>query len=109
MTDTIVPPAVQRMLDATNRADTDAFVAAFSDDAYLNDWGREFHGRSGAASWNQTDNIGVQAHLDLRGVRPGDESDHFFVDVTVRSNRFNGEGTFDIRIKDNLITQLVVS
>ena len=42
----------------------EAFAAAFTDDADLNDWGREFHGRDGVRAWDRTDNIGVQAHFD---------------------------------------------
>ena len=35
------PAAVQRMIEATNAADRKAFVASFTEDAYLEDWGRE--------------------------------------------------------------------
>lgn len=44
MTENHLPAAIQNFVEATNRADSDAFVAAFTEDAYLNDWGREFHG-----------------------------------------------------------------
>jgi hypothetical protein len=108
MTTPQLPPVVQQMIDATNRGDSAAFVGTFSDDAYLNDYGREFHGKDGAASWNSTDNIGVGAHFTLRGVRPGDGDGAYLVDITVTSHRFNGEGTFDIHVRDGLITRLVV-
>lgn len=48
------PTAVQRFIDATNAGDTEAFLDAFTSDASLNDWGREFTGRDGIASWNRT-------------------------------------------------------
>lgn len=38
------PAAMQRMIEATNAADSDAFVPSFTDDTYLEDWGRGFHG-----------------------------------------------------------------
>jgi hypothetical protein len=63
MTDTALPAPIQVFIDATNAADSDAFVAAFTPDAYLNDWGREFHGRDGIHAWNSTDNIGVHASI----------------------------------------------
>jgi hypothetical protein len=37
------------MIDSTNRGDSEAFIASFTDDAYLVDWGREFHGHDGVA------------------------------------------------------------
>ena len=39
MTENHLPAAIADFIDATNRADSDAFVAAFTGDAYLNDWG----------------------------------------------------------------------
>jgi hypothetical protein len=58
-----LPSALQAFVDATNAGDTDAFLDVFARDAYLDDWGREFHGRHGVASWNASDNIGVNAHF----------------------------------------------
>ncbi|MFF8932086.1 hypothetical protein ACF1AO_33020 [Streptomyces longwoodensis] len=49
-----VPAAIRAFIDATNRADSDAFT----DDAHLSDYGREFHGHDGVRDWNRTDNIG---------------------------------------------------
>jgi hypothetical protein len=37
MTENQLPGAIRDFIDTTNRADSDAFVAAFTDDAYLND------------------------------------------------------------------------
>ena len=48
-------------IDATNRATRTAFVAAFTKDAYLNDWGREFHGHDSEYAWNRTDNISISS------------------------------------------------
>ncbi|MFF9164187.1 nuclear transport factor 2 family protein [Streptomyces longwoodensis] len=53
-----VPAASRAFIDATNRADSDAFVDAFTDDAHLYDYGREFSGHDGVRDWNRTDNIG---------------------------------------------------
>ena len=54
MTENHLPAAIQNFIEATNRGDSDAFVAAFTQDAYLNDWGREFHGHQGVRAWNRT-------------------------------------------------------
>lgn len=34
-----LPAAVQRMVDAINAADTEAFVAAFTPEGFVSDWG----------------------------------------------------------------------
>lgn len=109
MTSPDLPAPIQTFIDATNRADSDAFVAAFTDDAYLNDWGREFHGRDGVRSWDRTDNIGVQSHFELVEVEPGTDSDSYVVTLTVSGNGFNGTGPMTFRLRDGLIASLRIS
>lgn len=50
MTGISVPAPVQRVVDAINAADTDAFVAAFTDDGFVDDWGRVLRGPEGVRS-----------------------------------------------------------
>ncbi len=59
MTD--LPAPVQAFIDTTNAGDSEAFVAVFTDDAHLEDWGRVFRGHDGARSWNASDNIGKRS------------------------------------------------
>ena len=72
MTENHLPAAIADFIEATNRGDSDAFVATFTQDAYLNDGGREFHGHDGVRAWNRTDNIGVRSHFDLGRAEPAD-------------------------------------
>ncbi|PSK64686.1 hypothetical protein B0E53_03375 [Micromonospora sp. MH33] len=90
-------------------ADSDAFVASFTDDAYLNDWGREFHGRDGVRSWDRTDNIGVQSHFELVGIEPGTDPDSYVATLKVSGNGFNGTGPMAFRLRDGLIASLRIS
>jgi ketosteroid isomerase-like protein len=85
------------MIDATNRGDTEAFIASFTDDAYLVDWGREFHGHEGVARWNETDNIGKQSHFEVRGARRN--GDEHVVTLEVTGNGYNGTGDIVSRSK----------
>lgn len=39
-----LPAVVERFITAINDADTDAFVACFTDDGYVDDWGRVLKG-----------------------------------------------------------------
>ncbi len=56
---------IRRFFDSSNRGDPAEVVACFTADAVLIDWGRRFEGHDGVASWDRTDNTGVQSHLDL--------------------------------------------
>ncbi|MFI7517905.1 nuclear transport factor 2 family protein [Micromonospora globbae] len=109
MTTTDVPAAIREFIDATNRGDSDAFVAAFTDDAYLNDWGREFHGHDGVRSWDRTDNIGVQSHFEFLGIEPGSEPDSYVVTLKVSGNGFNGTGPMTFQLRDGRIASLRIS
>lgn len=104
-----LPATIHTFIDATNAADSDAFVAAFTSDAYLNDWGREFHGHDGVRSWNGTDNIGVHAHFDLVDFEPGKHPDSYVVTLTVSGGGYNGTGPMRFELKDGLIARLVIS
>ncbi|PJJ65197.1 nuclear transport factor 2 family protein [Compostimonas suwonensis] len=102
-----IPAAIQSFVDATNAADTEAFLACFTDDAYLNDWGREFHGHSGVASWNQSDNIGKQSHFEVVSV--AERGDEVVVTMEVSGNGYNGTGPLAFTLDGELIKRLVIS
>jgi ketosteroid isomerase-like protein len=100
------PDAIQAFVDATNRGDSEAFVAAFTADAHLDDWGRSFDGHDGMRSWDGTDNIGVQSHFDLLEVTPGGGDDEYVANIRVSGNGYNGTGPMVFRIRDGLIADL---
>ncbi|WP_345751820.1 nuclear transport factor 2 family protein [Microbacterium rhizophilus] len=108
MTDVALPAPIQEFVDATNAGDDARFAAVFTDDAYLSDWSREFRGPEGAAEWNRTDNIGVQAHFDVVDYASGDDDGEHVVTLAVRSNRFNGTGPLKFRLRDGRISRLVI-
>ncbi|WP_053847109.1 nuclear transport factor 2 family protein [Streptomyces sp. NRRL B-24085] len=106
MSSTALPSAIRTFIDATNSADSEAFVAAFTADARLNDWGREFHGHDGIRDWDRTDNIGVQSRFELLGLEPGDDPDTYVVNLRVSGNGYNGTGPMVFRLRDGLIADL---
>lgn len=89
MTPITLPEAAQRFVDAINDADTDAFVAAFTDDGFVDDWGRVLRGRDGVRSWAQSDAIGAGARMTVLSADVDGET------VRIRfawsSRVFNGE------------------
>lgn len=95
------------MIDATNAGDTDAFVDAFTENAYLEDWGRQFHGHDGVRSWDATDNIGKQAHFVVENV--GQRGDEWVVTVTVSGNGFNGTSPIAFALDGDRISRMVIA
>jgi ketosteroid isomerase-like protein len=106
---TDLPHAVATFVEATNRGDTNAFLAAFTADAVLNDWGREFVGHEGIASWNITDNIGKQSHFDVVSVDGDADSGEVTVTLAVSGNGYNGTGPLRFRLRDGLIARVDIT
>ncbi|WP_424466952.1 nuclear transport factor 2 family protein [Pseudoclavibacter helvolus] len=88
MTDFTVPAPVQAVVDAINAGDEDAFVAAFTEDGSVDDWGRVLDGLEGVRSWSQTDAIGQNAQMTVKDATTEGDTTELFFDW--RSNRFNG-------------------
>lgn len=109
MTEHNLPEAIREFVEATNDGDTDRFVAVFTEDAYLNDWGREFRGHDGVRSWDQTDNIGEESHFTVLGVEPGAVPESHIVTMTVTGNGYNGTGPLAFVLRDNRIAELRIS
>jgi hypothetical protein len=101
------PSAVQRMVDATNAGDTEAFLASFTADAYVEDWGRGFTGRDEIASWNQTDNIGKRAHFEV--LKSTGTAPHYVVTLKVTGGGYNGAGDIEFETAGNLIKRMIIS
>ncbi|PWR05539.1 ketosteroid isomerase [Micromonospora acroterricola] len=109
MATTDIPAAIRAFIDATNHGDPEAFAASFTDDAYLNDWGREYRGRDGVRDWDRTDNIGKQSHFELVGIEPGPDADSYVVTLTVTGKGHNGTGPMTFHLRDGLIASLRIS
>ncbi|WP_055045968.1 nuclear transport factor 2 family protein [Devosia sp. A16] len=102
------PSAIQRFIETTNAGDTAGFLDAFTEDAFLSDWGRDFTGRAGIANWNETDNIGVQSKFRLIEVEPNG-ADAYTARLAVSGNGYNGEGTMAFTLSGGRISRLVIS
>jgi hypothetical protein len=109
MSTTDIPAAIQAFIDSTNRGDSEAFTAAFTHDAHLDDWGRKFTGHEGIRDWNRTDNIGVREHFEFLGIEPGSSPDSYVVRLTVTGDGFNGTGRMTFQLRDGLIASLRIS
>lgn len=103
---TETPAPVQRMVDAINAGDTEAFVAAFTDDGYVDDWGRVLRGPEGIRSWAATDAIGQGAQMRI--VDATVDGDTVTTTFAWTSRRFNGESTGIFVIDEGLVASFAI-
>lgn len=101
-----LPPAVRQLVTATGAGDPAGFVAAFTDDAVVDDWGRRFEGREQIAAWDAAENTGVRSSFEVRAadVRP----DGVTLAVEVRGDGYQGPGTFELRLEGGLVSAFTI-
>jgi ketosteroid isomerase-like protein len=97
METTTLSGIVAEHIEAVNALDTDAVMATFADDAYVNDNRREFVGRDAIRQWVTKEMVGDRITIDVREV-----IDHHG-DTIVRGAY---DGTFD---RTNLPDELILS
>lgn len=102
MTSSSLPHPVQAVVDAINAGDTDAFVAAFTEDGAVDDWGRVLRGRSGQRSWADTDAIGAGAQLTILEANTIDNVTE--LRFTWASRVFNGESSAFVTIDGDRVS-----
>ncbi|MCW8060452.1 hypothetical protein [Agrobacterium tumefaciens] len=98
-----LPPALQAAVDAINAGDEEAFVAAFSPDGLINDWGRILKGYEGVRSWARSDAIGAGAVMTVTGAATTVNTTHIVFDW--KSHVFNGRSEAYVTIPDRLIAE----
>ncbi len=98
-----LPSTLQAAVDAINAGDEDGFVAAFSPDGVVNDWGRVLKRHDGVRSWARSDAIGAGAAMTVTAATTSDASTHIVFDW--RSRVFNGSSEAYVTIEDGLISE----
>lgn len=86
---TALPGPIERFVSAINASDTDAFVALFTSDGFVDDWGRVLRGHDGVRSWAGSDAIGQQAQMEI--LSADTEGDTVTTRFDWTSNRFTGQ------------------
>lgn len=101
-----LPTPVQAVVDAINTGDTEAFVAAFAEDGYVDDWGRVLSGPDGVRGWAQTDAIGMDAQMKVLEASIDGDTTTIRFDWT--SQRFNGTSTAIVTVRDDLVASFQI-
>jgi hypothetical protein len=92
-----LPLPIRQYVEASNAFDGDRLIAAFADDAMVNDARREFWGVEAIKRWSDKEIIGDKVTLDVKTVKV--HHDMVIVDAFV-------DGEFD---KSNLPDELILT
>lgn len=107
MTTTQIPTPIQNFIDTTNAGDSAAFVANFTPDAVLTDWGTVYAGTDRIAAWNQSDNIGRKSQFTLIAATEN-TPDHWTVQLRVSGQGFNGESPFNFVVAGDQLASVAI-
>jgi hypothetical protein len=102
----VLPKPVQALVDAANSADTSAFLAGFTADGVVDDWGREFRGEDEIRGWSDAEFIGVDVALEIDEVEL--EPNRTIVAATVGGNGFNGPSHFTFITVGGLVSRMTI-
>ena len=107
-----LPPLVAGFVEATNGFDLERLVAAFADDALVNDQLRDYWGKTAIRDWAERDIIGERLTIAVTEVVK--HYDNFIVTADIDGN-FDKRGLPDPLVlafyftpHDDLIIQLII-
>lgn len=107
-----VPEPVASFIDAVNRHDEAAFLDAFGDDGFVDDWGRIFAGREAIKRWSDKEFIGATGTLTPIQVSTEDTADAVVTVVTVvgdwASTHANGLSRFEFSVSGDRIDSMTI-
>nr|WP_042180352.1 nuclear transport factor 2 family protein [Kibdelosporangium sp. MJ126-NF4]CEL14344.1 hypothetical protein [Kibdelosporangium sp. MJ126-NF4]CTQ88711.1 hypothetical protein [Kibdelosporangium sp. MJ126-NF4] len=99
-------PAVLAAIDAANDNDRDAFLACFTEDGVVDDWGREFRGAERIGQWSDSEFIGKQVSLDVTDVDTRDGE--VMVTAQVGGNGFTGPSHFSFTVDGDKVSRMTI-
>ena len=97
---------VARALAAANANDTEAFLACFTRDGVVDDWGREFRGADEIRAWSDREFIGVRVSLDVTGIEARDGATT--VTAAVGGEGFNGPSHFTFLMDRDRLARMTI-
>lgn len=107
MTDIPLPAPVQAAVDAANAGDTDAFLAVFTADGAVDDWGRVFSGAEAIRGWSDREFIGKQVSLAVTG--SSTDGATTTISTQVGGNGFNGPSDFAFTLDGSRIALMRIT
>ncbi|WP_084040497.1 nuclear transport factor 2 family protein [Demequina sp. NBRC 110053] len=106
MTDQHIPEPVASFIAAVNAHDESAFLEAFVESGYVDDWGRIFRGRDEIKAWSDKEFLGARGTLTVREVEV--EGRVVTVVGDWRSTHANGLSSFEIVPEEGQIASMTI-
>jgi len=97
---------VSRLLEAANAHDTGSFLAAFTDDGVVDDWGREFAGPEGIRGWSDSEFIGVAVSLSVTDADVTEDEATILAEVG--GDGYTGPSHFTFTLRDGLVSRMTI-
>jgi ketosteroid isomerase-like protein len=104
--DDTIPEPIARLLRAANANDTDAFLATFTDDGVVDDWGREFVGHAAIREWSDREFVGQRVTLNITQMTREDET--LVVTADVGGDGFNGPSHFRFQLDGDQVGRMTI-
>jgi hypothetical protein len=101
-----LPEPVAALVRAANDHDTAAFLAGFTGDGVVDDWGREFHGTEAIRGWSDNEFIGVAVTLAVTEVHAA--AGETVVTAQVGGRGFNGPSHFSFRLAGDRVSRMTI-
>ena len=101
-----LPPLLADFITSVNAHDADAFIAAFTSDGVVDDWGREFVGHEAIVRWSDREFIGSAGTLRVISItRQGPRTT---VVGDWRSTHANGVSAFTFDVAGDKISRMTI-
>jgi hypothetical protein len=97
---------VRAVIDAANNGDLAGFLAGFTDDGVVDDWGREFSGAARIRAWSDAEFIGKQVSLAVQSVQI--LNGETVVSAQVGGNGFNGPSHFAFQVSGDRVSRMTI-
>lgn len=103
---TTIPEPVASFVEAVNAQDEQAFLDAFTDDGFVDDWGRIFTGREEIKGWSDEEFLGADGTLTPQETTV----DGLLVTIVGdwRSTHANGLSRFTFDVKGDRIGSMTI-
>ena len=102
-----LPAPVRRAIDAVNAGDTEAFLAQFTAEGWIDDNGRRFTGHDEMRGWSDRELIGAHTQFEVGGSEPTDGG--VAVDIEVASDGFNGYSRFAFELAGEHVSGMAIT
>jgi SnoaL-like domain len=101
-----LPEPVARLLRAANANDSNVFLATFTDNGVVDDWGREFAGQAAIREWS--DREFIRQHVKLTITQITRDGETTVVTADVGGDGFNGPSHFSFQLDGDYVTRMTI-